>query len=129
MTMARHTADSYDRIAELTQQYSAEALPEDVRDIIPDFFLESYDKSERVENFGRYDYVTDSLTDEEYTIGSSLETEGNGEGERDEAEGVPLLRNVLNNLDDIPVDLKSSGQVFDEYFREGCGCLDADVWA
>ncbi|CAG2121263.1 unnamed protein product, partial [Medioppia subpectinata] len=42
--------------------------------------------------------------------------------ERDEAEGVPLLRNVLNNLDDIPVDLKSSGQVFDEYFREGCGC-------
>ncbi|CAG2178786.1 unnamed protein product, partial [Oppiella nova] len=113
--MARN--DSYDKISELIQQYAAEALPEDVKDIIPDFFMESVHISEQIETMGRFDYVTDSVADEEYIIGSSLDTNGDVD-----TDSMPPLRNVLSNLDDIPNDLKMSGQVFDEYFREGCGC-------
>ena len=48
-------------------------------------------------------------------------SEANGETET-EVEGVPELRSVLSNLDDIPDNLVQCDQVFDEYFRDGCGC-------
>jgi hypothetical protein len=43
-------------------------------------------------------------------------------GEMDTNEVLPSLRNVLNNLDDIPINLNVCEEVFDEYFRDGCGC-------
>lgn len=39
-----------------------------------------------------------------------------------EVEGIPDLRNILSNLDDIPENLVQCEQVFDDYFRDGCGC-------
>ena len=142
--------DSNDKISELISQYSAESLPEDVRDIIPDFFMESIHISEQIESVGRFDYVSESVNEEgmglsvclhnhsnhshnfsthsynwfefffrsDLLFGSTVETNGDGE----EVDGLPALRNVLNNLDDIPENLVQCEQVFDDYFRDGCGC-------
>ena len=38
--------------------------PEEVKDIIPDFFMESVHISEQIETMGRFDYVTESVTEE-----------------------------------------------------------------
>jgi hypothetical protein len=50
-----------EKIAELISQYSAESLPEDVKDIIPDFFMESIHISEQIETVGRFDYVGEAF--------------------------------------------------------------------
>ena len=56
--------DTNDKISELISQYSAESLPEDVKDIIPDFFMESVHISEQIESVGRFDYVSESVPEE-----------------------------------------------------------------
>ena len=56
--------DNDDKISELVSQFSADALPEEVKDIIPDFFMESVHISEQIETMGRFDYVTESVTEE-----------------------------------------------------------------
>jgi len=53
-----------DKITELISQYSAELLPEDVKDIIPDFFMESIHISEQIETVGRLDYVGEAFGEE-----------------------------------------------------------------
>lgn len=53
-----------DKLKELISQYSAETLPEDVKDIIPDFFMESIHISEQIETVGRFDYVGEAFGEE-----------------------------------------------------------------
>jgi hypothetical protein len=54
--------DNDGKANELIAQYGAEQLPEDVKDIIPDFFMESLHVCEQIEVVGGFDCV-DSFED------------------------------------------------------------------
>ncbi|XP_054154022.1 uncharacterized protein LOC128952625 [Oppia nitens] len=131
----------YDKKAELIGQYSADCLPDEVKDIIPDFFMESVRVTEQMETMARYEYVSDAVvaattttTDDDFMNGAAasaanygLDSGGGvddigGDQQQQHHGGLPELKNILDNLDDIPDDLVKCSEVFDDYFREGCGC-------
>lgn len=37
-------------------------------------------------------------------------------------EWAPCVKSITNNTDDMPDDLSRSEQLYDDYFRDGCGC-------